>query len=157
MKNIHINNDNNYATPPEFYNGLNEIYNFNFDPCPYNEGVIEDDKNGLLIEWGKRSFVNPPYSLAEKEAFVKKGIIEMKKGKLCVFLIPVSTSTKLFHEVIQPNATKIEFIKGRLKFGKLDKEGNFYLPLNKHGKISSGTKDSMIVIFDGRISVPDKK
>ena len=74
----------------------------------------------------------------------------MKKGKLCVFLIPVSTSTKLFHEIIKPNATSIEFVKGRIKFGKRDKNGNFYLPLNKKGKTQSGTKDSMIVIFDGR-------
>ena len=74
----------------------------------------------------------------------------MKKGKLCVFLIPVSTSTKLFHEIIKPNATSIEFVKGRIKFGKIDKNGNFYLPLNKKGKTQSGTKDSMIVIFDGR-------
>ena len=86
-----------------------------------------------------------------KEAFIKKGIEEMKKGKLCVFLLPVSTSTKLFHELIKPNATEIEFIKGRIKFGKYDKDGNFYLPLNKDGKTSSGTKDSMVVVFDGRI------
>ena len=74
----------------------------------------------------------------------------MKKGKVCVFLIPVSTSTKLFHEQILPNATSIEFIKGRIKFGKVDEDNNFYLPLNKHGKTQSGTKDSMIVVFDGR-------
>ncbi len=74
----------------------------------------------------------------------------MKKGKLCVFLIPVSTSTNLFHNVILPNATKIEYLKGRLKFGKLDENGKFYLPLNKKGKTQTGTKDSMIVIFDGR-------
>ena len=73
----------------------------------------------------------------------------MKKGKLCVFLLPVSTSTKLFHQYIKPNATEIEFIKGRVKFGKLDASGNFYLPLNAKGKTQSGTKDSMIVVFDG--------
>lgn len=74
----------------------------------------------------------------------------MNKGKLCVFLIPVSTSTKLFHEIIKPNASEIEFLKGRIKFGKLDKDGNFYISLNKKGKEQSGTKDSMIVVFDGR-------
>ena len=95
-------------------------------------------------------FVNPPYSRKLKEAFVIKGVEEMKKGKLCVFLIPVSTSTALFHDWIKPNATEIEFIRGRIKFGKLDKNGNFYLPLNKHGKTQSGTKDSMVVVFDGR-------
>ena len=95
-------------------------------------------------------FVNPPYSQKLKEEFVKKGIKVMKKGKLCVFLIPVSTSTKLFHEWIKPNATEIEFLKGRIKFGKLDGNGNFYIPLNAKGKEQSGTKDSMIVVFDGR-------
>lgn len=99
---------------------------------------------------GERSFVNPPYSQKLKEAFVKKGVEEMNKGKLCVFLIPVSTSTKLFHEWIKPNATEIVFVRGRIKFGKLDENGNFYLPLNKYGKTSSGTKDSMVVVFDGR-------
>ena len=67
-----------------------------------------------------------------------------------MMLIPVSTSTKLFHDHIKPNATSIEFVKGRIKFGKRDHNGNFYYPLNSKGKVQSGTKDSMIVIFDGR-------
>lgn len=145
---IHINNDDNYATPPEFYSKLDAIYKFDFDPCPYNEGEIVVD--GLKIEWGSSNFVNPPYSRLLKEAFVKKGIEESKKGKLCVFLIPVSTSTALFHEYINKNATKIDFVRGRIKFGKIDTDGNFYLPIDKNGKINNGTKDSMIVIFDGR-------
>ena len=44
-------------------------------------------------------------------------------------------------------ATEIEFVKGRIKFGKRDENGNFYLPLNAKGKTQSGTKDSMIVVF----------
>lgn len=28
MKKIHINNDDNYATPPKFYNELNQRFNF---------------------------------------------------------------------------------------------------------------------------------
>lgn len=148
MRKIHINNDDNYATPPKIYRDLNEKYCFDFDPCPYCEGEIL--KDGLSIDWGSRSFVNPPYSRKLKESFVKKGIEEMKKGKLCVFLIPVSTSTRLFHDWIKPNATKIEFIRGRIKFGKLDRDGNFYIPLNKQGREQTGTKDSMIVVFDGR-------
>lgn len=151
MKKIHINNDDNYATPPEFYEQLNKRFHFDFDPCPYNEWEIISD--GLKMEWGGANFVNPPYSQSLKEAFIKKGIEEMKKGKLCVFLIPVSTSTKLFHDWIKPHATEIEFIKGRIKFGKLDSEWKFYLPLNKKWKTQSGTKDSMIVIFDGRTEI----
>jgi hypothetical protein len=148
MKKIHINNDDNYATPPKLYEELNKRFNFDFDPCPYNENEILI--NGLEIEWGKSNFVNPHYSQKLKEKFVIKGVEEMKKGKLSVFLIPVSTSTKLFHEWIKPYATEIEFLKGRIKFGKLDNKGNFFIPLNKYGKEQTGTKDSMVVIFDGR-------
>ena len=145
MKNIHINNDDNYATPPELYNELNKEFNFDFDPCPYNEGDIVND--GLKIDWGKSNFVNPPYSQKLKEQFIIKGIEEMKKGNVSVFLIPVSTSTKLFHDYIKPNANEIRFLKGRVKFGKINDNGEFYYPLNKYGKVQSGTKDSMIVIF----------
>lgn len=139
MRNIHVNNDDNYATPPDLYNELNKEFNFDFDPCPYNEGEIIND--GLLIDWGKSNFVNPPYSKSLKEGFILKAIEEQKKGNKSVFLIPVSTSTKLFHDYIKPNAKEIRFIKGRVKFGKRDNEGNF-VP-SKQG----GTKDSMIVIF----------
>ena len=145
MKNIHINNDDNYATPPELYNELNKEFNFDFDPCPYNEGEIIND--GLKIDWGKSNFVNPPYSQKLKEQFIIKGIEEMKKGNVSVFLIPVSTSTKLFHDYIKPNANEIRFLKGRVKFGKINDNGEFYYPLNKYGKVQSGTKDSMIIIF----------
>ena len=75
MRKIHINNDDNYATPPEFYEALNKRFNFDFDPCPYCEGEAVD---GLSIDWGNSNFINPPYSQKLKEEFVKKGIEEMK-------------------------------------------------------------------------------
>ena len=70
MKKIHINNDDNYATPPKLYEELNKRFNFDFDPCPYNEGEIIND--GLKIEWGKSNFVNPPYSPKLKEALIRQ-------------------------------------------------------------------------------------
>lgn len=142
MRKIHINNDDNYATPPDLYAELNKEFNFDFDPCPYNENKITPETDGLKKEWGKSNFVNPPYSRLIKAKFVLRAIEEQEKGNTSVFLIPVSTSTKLFHEVIKPYAKEIRFVKGRIKFGKLDKDGNFYLPTK-----SNGTKDSMIVIF----------
>lgn len=147
MKNIHINNDDNYATPPELYNELNKEFNFDFDPCPYNENEITPETDSLRKDWGRSNFVNPPYSRVLKTKFVMKAIEEQEKGNTSVFLIPVSTSTGLFHNLIKPYAKEIRFVKGRIKFGKRDAEGNFYLPLNKNGKTQNGTKDSMIVIF----------
>lgn len=155
MKNRNLNNTDNWMTPPDFYNKLNKEFNFDFDPCPYNTDKIQPDKDGLLIEWGGVNFINPPYSRKLKEAFVKKGIEESKKGKKCVFLLPVSTSTKLFHEYILPNISEpIRFIKGRLPFIGINTKGeyvNFHLiekTDDKHIHVkNSGMHDSMIVIF----------
>ena len=41
MRKIHINNDDNYATPPHIYKELDERFDFDLDPCPYNEGEIK--------------------------------------------------------------------------------------------------------------------
>ena len=127
-----------WKTPQDFYDRLNAIYDFNFDPCPFQHNL--DEWDGLEIEWKERNFVNPPYSRKLLKAFVLKGIEEAKKGKLCVFLIPASTDTALFHDTILPNATSIEFVRGRLKF-----EG-----YNNAGELVKGPamKGSMIVEFD---------
>ena len=143
MKNRNIEHSDNWATPKEFYDKLNQEFNFDFDPCPLNLGEITPENDGLLIEWGESNFVNPPYSRELKEKFVLKAIEESKKGKLCVMLLPVSTSTKLFHEHILPNQKAIRFIKGRIKFLGINTKGEYVT--NK-----APMHDSMIVIFKSR-------
>ena len=143
MKNRNLEHSDNWATPKEFYSKLNNEFNFDFDPCPLCYEEITPEKDGLLVDWGGSNYVNPPYSRKLKEAFVIKAIEESKKGKLCVMLLPVSTSTKLFHEHIQPNAKEIRFVKGRIKFLGVNTKGEYVT--NK-----SPMHDSMVVIFDGR-------
>jgi len=140
MKNRNLNHKDDWKTPIDFYVKLDKEFNFDFDPCPLNHDINKWD--GLKIDWGMRNFINPPYSLKLKEAFVQKAVEESKKGKLCVMLLPVSTSTKLFHDWILPNQTEIRFIKGRIKFGGVNTKGEIV-----HNK--PGMHDSMIVIFDG--------
>ena len=139
MKNRNLIHSDNWETPKDFYNELNKEFNFDFDPCPLNSTF-----DGLSIEWGERNFVNPPYSRKLKEAFVKKAIEESKKGKLCVLLLPVSTSTILFHEHILPNKKEIRFIKGRVKFKGVNTKGEYVV--NK-----TGMHDSMLVILKQHI------
>ena len=141
MKNRNLEHSDNWATPKEFYDKLNIEFLFDFDPCPLNTNEITPDNDGLLIEWGKKDYINPPYNRKLKEAFVIKAINESKKGNICVMLLPVSTSTKLFHNYILPNAKEIRFIKGRIKFIGINTKGE--LVNNK-----SPMHDSMIVIFD---------
>jgi site-specific DNA-methyltransferase (adenine-specific) len=141
MKNRNLNHKDHWQTPTEFFELLNKEFDFNFDPCPYQHNV--DIWDGLAIDWEDRSFVNPPYSRKLKEAFVKKAIEQAAQGKLCVCLLPVSTSTKLFHNFILPNNTEIRFLEKRLKFTGTNTKGE--LVSNKTGML-----DSMLVIFDGR-------
>ena len=143
MKNRNLDHSDNWATPKEFYDKLNQEFNFDFDPCPLNLDVITPENDGLLIEWGLSNFVNPPYSRDLKEKFVIKAIEESKKGKLCVMLLPVSTSTKLFHDHILPNQKEIRFIKGRIKFLGTNTKGEYVT--NK-----APMHDSMIIVFGSK-------
>lgn len=137
------NNHDNWATPKYVYDFLDKEFNFDFDPCPLNPNEITEDKNGLLISWGKRNFVNPPYSAKGiKDLFILKGIEEAKKGNLSVFLIPVATGTKNFHECIFNNASEIRFLKGRINFEGINSKGE-----KSQG---SGIHDLMIVIFNNK-------
>jgi DNA N-6-adenine-methyltransferase (Dam) len=55
--------------------------------------------NGLGVDWPEKTFVNPPYDLQGKTAFVKKAFEEYQLGKTIVMLLPVSTSTKLSTQI----------------------------------------------------------
>lgn len=141
MKNRNLEHKDDWSTPKSFYNKLNEEFNFDFDPCPFQHDITLWD--GLNVDWGQRNFINPPYSRKLKELFINKAVEESKKGKLCVMLLPVSTSTVIFHDVILPNKTEIRFVRKRLKFGGIN---TFGVEVND----KPGMHDSMIVIFDGR-------
>lgn len=127
--------DDDYKTPEYIHRYLKNKYFGEqevFDPCPF---MSEFD--GLSVEWKQNNYINPPYSKVLKDKFILKAYEESKKGKLCVMLIPACTDTRIFHEIIFPNA-RIEFIKGRICFE------------DYHGQSTkSGQHSSMFVIFGG--------
>jgi hypothetical protein len=118
-----------WETPKEFLIELEKEFGKMFDPCP-----LHSNFDGLSLSWKQVNFINPPYSRKLKEAFIMKAYEESKLGKICIMLLPVSTSTKIFHNMIYPNA-EIRFIKGRLKF---------------NGLKTAGQMDNMLVIFRGK-------
>lgn len=138
MKNRNLDHKDDWKTPAKFYDELNNEFHFDFDPCPYHHNV--DEWDGLQVEWGQSNFVNPPYSRKLKESFIHKAILEASKGKTCVMLLPVSTSTKIFHDFIKPNAKEIRFVRGRLRFEGINTKGE--LVTNQ-----TPMHDSMVVIF----------
>jgi len=143
MKNRSLTNSDNWATPKSLYDELNSEFNFDFDPCPLNLQKITPKTDGLCIDWGYSNFINPPYSRKLKDLFVARAIEFKNKGRICVMLLPVSTSTKLFHNLILPNAGEIRFLRGRVKFEGVNTFGEFVT-----GK--SGMHDSMVVVFNGK-------
>ncbi len=102
----------NWATPESTFNQLDEEFRFDHDPCPEIIGGLHS-MDGLGSDWGKRNFVNPPYS--DIKRWMKKAVQEWHKGKLVVCLVPSRTDTIWWHEYAM-FATEIRFIKGRLKF-----------------------------------------
>ena len=95
-----------WSTPQDFFDKLNDEFNFDLDPCSTHENAkckehytITED--GLKQDWsGHNVFVNPPYGRAIKE-WVKKCSYESKKANTTiVMLIPARTDTSYFHDYI---------------------------------------------------------
>lgn len=176
MKNRNLDHKDHWQTPKCFYDKWDRIFNFDFDPCPLYHNI--DMWDGLIVDWGLRSYINPGYSLDIKTAFVIKAIEESKKGKLCFMLLPVSTSTSLYHDLILPNVWHKEEVKGRIPFigttqfgQKINHpkpwgDGTVMVPNKKYNPKDpdsqeflkkpeyikqAGQHDSMIVIFKGDI------
>lgn len=108
-----------WATPQEFYDQLNDEFHFTLDPCA-DESNHKCDKyytkeqDGLSQDWsGERVFCNPPYGRAIGD-WVKK--CAECACDIAVMLIPARTDTRWFHQYIYGKA-EVRFIKGRLKFG----------------------------------------
>ena len=115
-------NSNEWATPQDFYEKLNEEFNFTLDPAADDNNhkctkYFTEKENGLLQNWGGNIvFCNPPYGKVIGD-WVKKAYEEARKpNTTVVMLIPARTDTKYFHEYIYKKH-EIRFIRGRLKFG----------------------------------------
>lgn len=111
-----------WATPQEFFDRYNKVYNFELDVCATKENAkcdkyytLEDD--GLIQDWAKDGgfiWMNPPYG-RDIIKWMKKAYEESLKGSTVVCLVPSRTDTKWWHEYAMKG--DIEFIRGRLKFG----------------------------------------
>ena len=129
----------NEKTPSGFYKQLDEEFHFDFDPCPLNP---IPEKDGLIINWGKRCYINPPYGKAIR-GWLQKALSEIEKGntEIAVFLLPAYPDVKWFHEIVLPKAQEIRFIRGRLKFGEHNNSAPFA---------------SMVIIFEMEDGIPPK-
>lgn len=139
---LFTSNTPEWETPQNFFDELNEEFNFNQDVCATKENAkcesyFSKDDDGLKMDWKlKVCWMNPPYG-KEISSWVKKAYDETHKELInerawkVVCLLPSRTDTRWFHNYIYGKA-EIRFIKGRLKFGNSKNSAPF---------------PSMIVIF----------
>ena len=118
--NVHFSSKTDqWSTPQEFFDKYNDIYKFDLDVCADKDNhkcdryfTKEDD--GLSKKWVGVCWMNPPYGRGIRK-WIEKAYRSSCEGAIVVCLIPARTDTSYWHDWVMKG--KIEFIRGRLKFG----------------------------------------
>ena len=130
----------NWETPQDLFERYNDVFHFNTDVCAdrYNHKVkhyFDKEQDGLSQRWEGACWMNPPYG-RQIGRWVAKAFTEwIENGTTVVCLLPSRTDTRWFQDYILPFA-KVEFIRGRLKFG---------------GAKTGAPFPSIIAVFDGAL------
>ena len=128
----------NWSTPQDFFDQLNDEFHFTLDVCADEnnhkcEHYYTKEIDGLSRPWVGTVWCNPPYGRKIGE-WIRRAYLSSNIGSATVvMLLPARTDTRWFHDYIYNKSnTEIRFIKGRLKFG---------------GCKNSAPFPSMVVIF----------
>lgn len=137
----------NWETPQDFFDKLNEEFNFTLDVCALPgtakcDRYFTPEENALIQDWsGSIFWMNPPYGRGQNlYAWVEKAFDSCLYGGTGVCLLPASTDTKWFHEFAM-EANEIRFVKDRLWF-------------SLNGKAQRANHASILVIFKHVPAVP---
>lgn len=102
-----------WATPPEFFEGLDKEYGFTLDGASSGENALADKyvtSADIFVTWaGERVFCNPPWSSIGP--FVELAAT----ADLAVLLVPARTNCRWFHRALELGAT-VRYFKPKLKF-----------------------------------------
>lgn len=108
-----------WLTPPDVIDALGP---FDLDPCgaPNHATarhiyLLENGDDGLRDPWWGRVWLNPPYGKTMR-VWVER-LVAHGRGTA---LIPVAAGTKLWQEVVFPEASAIHFYRHRIKFLRRD-------------------------------------
>ena len=118
-KGLFTSNTDLWATPQDFFNKMNDEFNFELDVCATSENTkcekyFTEEINGLEQEWTGICWMNPPYGRAIGD-WMKKAYESSLNGATVVCLVPARTDTKWWHDYAMKG--EIRLVKGRLKFG----------------------------------------
>lgn len=112
---VFANRNDRWLTPLEIVRALGT---FDLDPCaaPEHPTAItmwtpEEIGDGLSLPWSGRVWMNPPYG-RESRVWMER----LAAHGTGTALIPVATGTKLWQEVVFPEATALFFYRHRVTF-----------------------------------------
>lgn len=116
-----------WPTPQEFFDRLNEEFGFELDVCAIPENAkcphyFTKRENGLLQKWTGVCWMNPPYG-REIGQWVKKAYESALDGATVVCLLPARTDTGWWHDYCMKG--EVRFVRGRLKFGGASENAPF--------------------------------
>ena len=123
-KGLFTSKKQDWETPQDFYDNLDEEFHFTLDPCASHDShkcekyyTIEDD--GLSKSWeGETVFMNPPYGRVIGHWMKKAREESLKPNTRVVCLVPARTDTRWFHDNCMD--AELRFIKGRIRFSGKD-------------------------------------
>jgi hypothetical protein len=159
-------NSDEWGTPPDLATDLGTTHGITVDVACRSTNAkypialaIDKGIDGLKFPWheipsiqnGNAAFCNPPHSTIVQ--WITKVIDESDEGVKTVMLIPASTGTDHWHNLVLPNAVEIQEVKHRISFYGRIKIPNQPKDMPKEDiKYKMGyapaTFDSAIVIFD---------
>jgi len=118
-KGMMSSSSNEWETPQDFFDKLNDEFGFTLDAAASFENHKCDRFYGkgncaLVRPWPGIVWCNPPYGRIIGK-FIQKGYEESQKDSVVVMLIPSRTDTKYWHEYVM-KAKEIRFVRGRLRF-----------------------------------------
>ena len=117
-----------YGTPLDFFNKLNSIFKFEYDPCAFPDNRLgldhstDKEHNGLDKDWCWNTFINPPFGTKKGEKvidWIKKMKQESDRfqDKKYVMLLPTRIESNWFQEeIFKDEHALIYVLRGRLRF-----------------------------------------
>jgi phage N-6-adenine-methyltransferase len=116
-----------WATPQDFFDRCAERFSFDVDVCATPENAkcaryFTKADDGLKQDWRGTCWMNPPYG-REIGHWVRKAYESSLAGATVVCLVPARTDTAWWHDYAVKG--RVEFIRGRLKFGDRKKDAPF--------------------------------
>jgi phage N-6-adenine-methyltransferase len=128
-----------WATPKDVFDPLDAEFHFTLDAAASDSNhkcakYYTKEQDALQQEWTGNIFCNPPFHRHHIRKWLLKGIEAARAGATVVFVLPVRTDTRWFHDLVQGKA-EVRFVSGRIRFEHVG------------GKKNAAPFPSMVVIY----------